>query len=331
MHALSITKQGTAEMAYTGETPWHGLGQKLEAGASIAEWLTAANMNWTIRSVPVQYQASRADNTPTTWNDHRVLIRTDTGAPLGIVSPQYEVVQPHTVLEFFRDLVTDHGMQLETAGVLFGGARYWALAKMDDAVLSGWDRVGGYTLLSTSADGKFATEARETTVRVVCNNTLSIAVSQQPGAHYVRVPHRSRFDIKAVHAHLGLGREHFAKFVELANVLTTTKVSAAAAHDFVQRLLAPTLEVEQVAEEPAQAKRAPRGLETILALFDGGGVGSTQKGAEGTAWGLVNAVTEYVDHYATAKTVSHRLNNAWWGNGDKTKVKAFTLAVETLI
>lgn len=331
-HELTQRADGMTEMAYVGETPWHGLGQQLEQGAPIERWIEAAGMDFTIRRAPVMYHADRAQTRLEVFGGQDVLLRSDTGAPLGIVSPQYNIVQPFEVLEFFRDLVSDHGFTLETAGTMFGGRRYWGLAKITEATMAGWDRIGGYLLLSTSADGSFASEARETTIRVVCNNTLSCAVAQNPGKHYAKINHRSAFDSKALQAQLGLGAEHFAAFTELANQLTKAKVTQAAAEDFVLNLLRPS-NAEAMAEESGIDEivktRTPRGYDMILGLFGGEGLGSTEKGSAGTAWGLVNAVTEYVDHHSTAKSTDHRLARAWWGSGDALKVTAMEQAIDT--
>ena len=353
-HELTMNN-GVAEMAYVGDVPWHGLGQRLAAGASMETWLKAAGMEWTIRKAAVRYSADRAGNDVRTDDDHVVLVRSDNGRPLGIVSPDYNIVQPGEVLEFFRDLVEGQGFQLETAGTMFGGRRYWALAKITDAVVAGWDKIGGYLLFTTSADGSFASEARETTVRVVCNNTISMAVAQIPGKHFVKINHRQAFDARAVKAQLSLGAEHFQAFAGLAEQLTKVKVSDAVADDFVLRLLRGASQDETLAAQVTQASvvsgdsfaqllaapfipkdddetsRRPRGADTILALFDGAGLGSERKGSQGTAWGLVNAVTEYYDHHVTAKSVDHRLQRAWFGSGDKIKVEAMNLAVEQFV
>src|SRR6202044_3294118 len=101
----------------------------------------------------------------------------------------FKIVQPGAVLEFFRDLTAAAGFTLETAGTLFGGKRFWALAAIGEtaSIADPADKMKGYLLLSTACDGSMATEARYTTVRVVCNNTLSSARSA--GAK-VRVTHR---------------------------------------------------------------------------------------------------------------------------------------------
>ena len=331
-HELTQRADGMTEMAYVGEKGWHGLGQQLSPNATIEEWIKQAGMDWTVRKTKIMYHADRAQQDLRTDEESVMLVRSDTGARLGIVSPSYNIVQPGEVLEFFRDLVTGNGFTLDTAGTMFGGRRYWALAKVAEATVAGWDKIGGYLLLTTSADGSFASEARETTVRVVCNNTLSMAVASIPGRHHVKINHRQVFDAAKIKSQLELGAEHFAAFHELADTMSRIKVQAEAAEEFLSTLLRPAmLTDDEDAQDTVARLRRPRGLDTMLALFDGAGLGADGKGSRGTAWGLLNAVTEYVDHHTSAKTESHRMDRAWYGSGNDLKVAAFDKIVAELV
>jgi phage/plasmid-like protein (TIGR03299 family) len=163
-------------MAYTGQTPWHQLGHALPKKQSIDVWAQAAGMQWKIQETPVRYMATGdADalyGEALEFPEQKVLYRSDTNAALSVVSQRYKVVQPQEVLEFYRDLSEVAGFELETAGVLKAGRRFWALARTGkSACLKGNDVVHSYLLLATSCDGTLATMAIPTSVRVVCNNT----------------------------------------------------------------------------------------------------------------------------------------------------------------
>ena len=132
--AVTVRKNGFAEMAYVGEKPWHGLGQELVAGADLATWKQAAGMDWTVQRGVVRYATERdGDLGLMQMPEQHVLFRQDTKQALGIVSPKYKVVQPGEVLEFFRDLTDANGYMLNTAGTLFDGKRFWALAAIGSA------------------------------------------------------------------------------------------------------------------------------------------------------------------------------------------------------
>lgn len=170
-------------MAYVGAEPWHGLGNALPHNQSIEVWQRSAGMDWEVRETEVLYSVATEGLHLKPYKDGKVLYRSDTLAPLSVVGNRYQVVQPREVLEFYRDLVSAGGFELETAGVLKEGRKLWALAKTgQETILKGGDRVKAYLLLATSCDGTLATTAQFTSVRVVCNNTLQLAVGDRAGA-----------------------------------------------------------------------------------------------------------------------------------------------------
>ncbi len=323
-HAITQRKNGFSEMAYVGEKPWHGLGQQLVAGAPIEQWQVAAGMDWNINRSRVRYAtaAGQDDAQLATWNDYHVLMRSDTAAPLGMVSDQFKVVQPQEVLEFFRDLVDVAGFQLETAGTLFGGKKFWALANInaEDRIV-GNDLVKGRLLLATACDGSMRTIVKNVAERVVCNNTLRIAMNES-GASEIGVTHRTTFDADAVKKELGVSVDSFRHFISDARQLASRVVGPQEAQEFMAQIRGFEAVSAEVLED--------RGFRKMMELFEGAGAGSMLQGVRGTAWGLVNAVTQYVDHEYPARTDAARLNHAWFGRGDAWKVAAMKQAVELL-
>jgi phage/plasmid-like protein (TIGR03299 family) len=323
--AVTVRASGKAEMAYVGEMPWHGLGENLEKGASIETWMTAAGMDWTIRRSLVRYNTTMDAANPNqqVWKDQHVLSRSDNLEPLSIVSSKFQIVQPREVLEFFRDLVGQNGYELETAGTLFGGRRFWALASIgQDAVIMGHDQIRGYLLLSTACDGSMATEVRKTSVRVVCNNTLSMARSAKAD---FKVTHRSAFQAEAAKKKMGLVREDFREFIVKVRALAKTKIAKPDAEKFIEDVLVSEKFVTVAGED--KTARDTKAFKTIVELYEGEGQGATLKSAEDSLWGVVNAITEYVDHRAKATTGSHRLASAWFGRGNDLKDEAFARAL----
>ena len=322
--AVTVRKDGKAEHAFVGEVGWHGLGNQLQDGAPIETWIKEAGMDWSINRGPLTFM--NAANKPVIVNGQKALHRSDNDGLLGIVSDTYKVVQPAEVLEFFRDLCDNNGFALNTAGTLFDGKRFWALASIgEDACVVGNDRIKGYLLLASSADGSLATTAQFTTVRVVCNNTLGAALGQRKkGAGKVAVSHRSVFKPDTVKTDLGIVRGQFKDFMQQARALAKVKMTKDAAVDFVGTVLTDS---KTIASKDAASTRAHQ---AIMKLFAGEGQGATLKGVDGTAWGLVNAVTEYVDHHARAKTDQHRLSDAFFGRGDQLKSLTFGRALDLL-
>lgn len=333
-HELTIRSNGSAEMAFAGEGAWHGLGQRVARGASIEEWATAAGMDWRVKRSKVRFATGHGqglDDFEVDDNNH-VLFRSDSKAPLGIVSSKYQVVQPRECLEFFRDLSGANGFEIDTAGTLFGGRRFWALASIGENASVRGDKVGGYLLLSTSADGSLATTAKFTTVRVVCNNTLSMSLSAKDKRD-VKITHRSVFDADKVKAQLGIARGEFDRFINAADRLARTKVEAVDVQELTIRLLGgeklEAAKAKGMKEFTAGVQDVvdSKGFKTVMGLFNGAGLGAQLESSKGTAWGWVNAVTQYVDYAAPARNQNNRLNSAWFGAGDDTKTAALELAL----
>lgn len=328
-HELTLRANGTAEMAYVGDLPWHGLGQQLTAGASIEDWQAAAGMDWRIQRGFVRYATGR-DQDETSWrkmDDKVVLFRNDNGNPLGVVSDNYEIVQPKAVVEFFRDLTDAAGFTLETAGTLYGGKRFWALASIGDSahVADKQDKVKGYLMLSTSADGSLATEGRFTTIRVVCNNTLSASRSKDKAK--VRLTHRSKFDADSVKRELGVDKAHtqFEAAINDFRQLADTRLKTGDMIEQTLTLLAPSLDRKDSKAVDKMLRSKP--VQRIGQLYFGKARGANYDGASDTQWAWVNAVTEYVDHEARATSIDNRLNSAWFGRGSEVKERAFEMAM----
>ena len=309
-------------MAFVRETPWHGLGNRLPEKQPLDVWLQAAGMDWIIENTEALYSTGSGSERRIQVNpDARVLYRSDTGAPLSVVSNRYQVVQPREILEFYRELVEVGGFALETAGVLKGGKKLWALAKTgEEFLLRGAYRVKGYLLLATSCDGTLATTAQFTSVRVVCNNTLQLATDKEKDGA-IKVPHSTTFDPDAVKAALGVGASAWNRFAETAQVLAERKVNRLDVTKFVISVLGDR-------DAPLTAQPNEKALKGVIELFAGQGKGSQLASANGTAWGLVNAVTEYVDHHRRAKSQDTRLDSAWFGQGAGIKAKAWTEALK---
>ena len=307
-------------MAYVGATPWHVLGNPLTPHRPIDVWINEAGMNWQIEAGDVLFNAGASDELRIkSFADNQVLFRSDTLAPLSVVSKRYQIVQPREVLEFYRDLVAVGGFELETAGVLKGGRKFWALARTgQENRLKGDDRIKGYLLLATSCDGTLATTAQFTSVRVVCNNTLQVAVAHPGGA--VKVPHSTQFDPALVKQSLGIGLSAWDSFMGDVHRLAARPVNPIEAQRFLVEVLGDTkLAIDQ---QPNQ-----RGIQTVRNLFEGKGRGSELASAQGTAWGLVNSVTEFVDHHRKARNQDFRLDSAWFGQGAALKDRAFQAAL----
>lgn len=306
-HKLDKTL-GRDAIAYAGDTPWHKLGARLEPTDSIDVWTEAAGLNWHAREGQVFAQIGEQQ---LALAGYKALVRSDTNDALSIVSAGYRVVQPDEVMQFFGTLVKTGGFQMESAGALFGGRKIWALAKIHDgAPVFGDDVVQPYLLLATSFDGSMATTARLTSVRVVCNNTLN--ASEQDTGTVVRVNHGQSFDASKTRMDLGVYVDQFERMMLEARRMAVRNLYAGTAQKVAEEIFSHVLPRESTVEDIRQYA----GYQRVMQLFNGSAIGADMAGQ--TAWGLLNAFTQYVDH-ERGRGDERRFGSAMMGAGDRLK------------
>lgn len=340
---------GKPAIAYIGETPWHGLGARLERGQPIDVWADQAGLAHEVLRAPVQFQrqptpvevaeASPIELMPTLaeMDERDVLYRSDTGSALSVVGKGYKVVQPREVLDFFAKLAEVGGFELETAGALSGGRRIWGLAKIGDgAPVTGQDVVRPYILLATSYDGTLATTAKATAVRVVCDNTLTMSVGSGPMgfnkseedtegravSSLVRIPHSASFDADAVRLQLGIYKDVFEKWLIEASMLAERKMDTEQTELFFEQLLTP-MQPKAIRGVPPKPIREGKPFARLLSIYGGEMIGGDLTGGS-NRWRALNAVTQFVD-WERGRTANSRLEGAWFGVGASIKDRAFSL------
>ena len=274
-----------------------------------------AGLDWRVEKLPLH---TRVGSVP----GHFAITRMDRKKALGIVGGRYVPVQNREAMDFFNSFVGAVGLTMETAGSLYEGKVIWGMARLPFGfVLGGGDNVQSYVVLTNNHAGERALTAFLTTVRVVCQNTLNLALSET-GLSWSR-PHTQEFDAEAKEnaaRTLGLARDRMTAFQEEAEALCQIPLAPERAWELV---------VSWVGDPVAETQ--PRRVERVLALFNGQAVGSTQASADGTAWGLLNAVTEFVDHERTGgrwRTPRTMRTSAVYGAGAALKGKAFNDLLE---
>jgi phage/plasmid-like protein (TIGR03299 family) len=317
-HNLFTNSDGKASMFYYGDVPWHKLGKRLDEPATAEEAIEAAGLDFDVELKPVKTTVKRKVKTvPKTYAS----IRSDTGDILGVVGSRYQPIQNREAFSFFDALVGSDEAMYHTAGVIGKGERIWILAKLPDYIKVGrQDIVDKYLLLSNSHDGSTVVRAKLTPIRVVCNNTLLVAMSGSE--QEVRIRHTVNAAAKLEEAHklLGLTNILYSQLDGIFNTMALKRVTDKQLIEYVRTL---------VPENP-KAKYQTRNENirtTILDLHESG------EGAElsrGTAWGIYNAAVEYVDHVQNSRNPARQLKSIWFGSGEKFKLKAFRIAQDLM-
>lgn len=315
-HLIDLSND-RANMAYVGQVPWHGLGQRLTEGAPIDVWAKEAGMSHSIERAPASF--THPSGELITLDDRDVLWRSDNHMPLAVVSHRYNVVQPMEILEFYRELVGATGdYELETAGCLDGGKKYWALAKYKKDMAFGNDIVKPYLFLGSSADGTLATTAMHTSVRVVCNNTLQMSLRQDQ-QNAISVPHSVVVNFDELKSHLGVTEAHDEYQAQVEELINKSMTQRQAAEIFVN--LTAKRDEDGNLENEATVKRVVSEIMESLTK----GPGAELETSYGTAWGALNAVTHYVDFKAGARSNNNRFASGQLGRGACLKKQAYQL------
>ena len=157
-------------MFYVREKPWHGLGTMVSEAPSSMDALVYAGLDWTV----VQKDVYTDDGS--IIPGYKVNLRSTDNASLGIVSDRYKVVQNEDAFRFTDDLLGE-GVTYETAGALQGGRKVWMLAKMPHRYIISGDEITPYMVVMNSHDGSSGIKVAMTPIRVVCQNTLNLALS----------------------------------------------------------------------------------------------------------------------------------------------------------
>ena len=158
-------------MFYVRETPWHGLGTKVMTAPGSREALQVAGLDWEVLQEPVYTGAGEL------VNGYKANVRDSDRKALGVVTDRYKVIQNHEAFAF-TDALLGEGVRYETAGSLQGGKRVWLLAHMPHEYIISGERISPYLLFSNTHDGSGAVKVALTPIRVVCQNTLNLALSQ---------------------------------------------------------------------------------------------------------------------------------------------------------
>ena len=335
-HDLSIASNGDAEMMFVGETPWHGLGTKLNNPATSQEAIEAAQLKWTVEKQPLYRRQD--DGSFRLLDNSFSLVRNDHDGNQNnvvlnrFVTDKYEVVQNVDAFQFFDDVIGQGQAIYHTAGALRSGRVVWILAKLPESVeVVRGDVVDKYILLSTSHDGSQSLQISTTPIRVVCANTLRFALGRVK--HSMRMKHTASIHDRVVEARqaLELSDAYFTLMMQGLEVLTNTTMDSGDVRRFADALFRINPADDRVHVYSDNARTA------VFDLFYTGR-GQDIKGVRDTAYAALNATTEYLDNVAhvQAHDVSQfsqeaqdaRLYKTWFGRSQDVRNRAWHLLQE---
>lgn len=297
------------------EIPWHGLGKVVDAMTS-AEAIKLGGMDFEVAKMPLFF----ANQNPTPGdnlgvsnymgrfkNDRVVLykelievpdaftmIRTDTQHPFGYVGKRYEPIQNKEAFEFFDTIIGEGHAQYETVGALGNGEVVFITAKLPDYMEIAKDQIDKYLLLTMSHDGSSSITIMFTPIRVVCNNTLSMALNQSRNKITIKHTKNARNRIELAKATLGLVNLNQASVETVWSKWAKEEIKDDKAEEvFIEAL---GLELNDKGKLSTRAENILKSVETYY--FTGVG----QSNISGTKWGVYNAITGYMQNVKDFKS-----------------------------
>lgn len=276
------------------ETPWHGLGTIVQDAPTSAEALKLAGLDWTVESKPVYIDGN------VQVPGYCANVRSSDNSVLGIVSQRYSIVQNSEAFEFTDSLIGDT-VHYETAGSLRNGKTIWLLAKMEGRKILG-DAVDPYICFTNSHDGLGSIKVCMTPIRVVCNNTLNLALSRHSRSWSTRHIGDVSSKLEEAQRTLGLANAYMDQLAETADQLANTTIPNAAVERFINDMFpVPDDATDRMKRNADELKEQM----TICYLSP-----DIQQ-FRNTAWGLVNAASDFATHRKPKRVTTNSQENLW--------------------
>lgn len=313
-------------MAFYGDVPWHGLGTHVPKGATAKEMICAAGMDWRVELRPAR--GAKPINRKGEYSRYEVVRvpRPNTEEAevlLGVVSRRYQPLQNVEAFEFFDPIVGEKKAYFETAGALGEGERIWVMAKMPEAMrIVPGDECLKYLLLSNTHTGEGSVIVKFTSVRVVCKNTLMMAMEDGQKAYRVRHSKKMQFRLDELAEFLAITQEVFLKAEECFRYLAKIQMIEDRLEHYLEAVFPRSQSQKKKIEKPQK-------WEFLRKIFEGR-PDLQLPGVRGTLWGAYNAITRFEDYKQPQQeeTQDQRLERTWFGGGADIKLKALEKAKE---
>lgn len=308
------------------EKAWHNLGQLVEESPTSEEAINLAGLNYNVERMPIYASLQ------TTFEKVQAFyatIRTDTNQILGIVGDKYEIVQNREAFTFFDEIVQSGKVKYETAGALGKGERIFITVKMPDCLrISRNDIIEKYIFLTTSHDGSGAIMAAFTPVRIVCNNTLNMALKNHSNAVYIRHTANASEKLKQAARIMHISENTGQILEQMFKLWTKVSVNDNEAKKLIALAMAPNKEVFEAIASNNQNFEFSTHFESICGdvwKYAQEAPSQQLETTKGTIFGVYNSITGFYQNMANYKNDTHKLNSIMFGTALERTKKAFEI------
>ncbi len=315
-------------MAYYREVPWHKLGTPVPQGVSAKEMIQAAGMDWRVDLRPAR--GAKEINSKGEYSRYELVREAgpnleEEDVLLGLVGRRYQPLQNVDAFEFFDPIVGEKKASFETAGVLGEGERVWVMARMPEAmeIVKG-DDCYNYLLLSNTHTGDGSVIVKFTSVRVVCQNTLMMAMEDGQKAYRVRHSKKMQFKLDELASFLSITQKVFQRAQETFQMLATVEMTQAHLDEYFEAVFPRTSAQKKKNEQPARWGYLQEIFEATPDL--------QIPHVQGTMWAAYNAITRFEDYKQPQQEeqADQHLERIWFGGGADIKLAALTKATELM-
>lgn len=270
--------------------PWHGLGVAVESAPTSADAIKIAGLDWEVHKQPIftEFGDSKIE-----IPNYKATVRSSDGKTLGIVSDRYQIVQNSEAFDFTDSLIGE-GCTYETAGSLCNGRRVFLLAKMPEKKILG-EKYDPYICFTNTHDGSGSIKAVMTPVRVVCQNTLSLALKGATRAWSTRHLGDLRSKLDEAKYTLKMANDYMDSFAEMADRLANTTVTEAEAAQVINGLFPVTTEMSE-----RQVANATKNRADFLVCM----LSPDIMPFKNTAYQLVQAASDFATHREPGRKTS---------------------------
>lgn len=318
-HMLEKLQDGSYSMAWTGETPWHGLGKQVPSDLTPEQMMREANLDWEVEKIPAYADVKVGKKIERVPVGRSALVRKTDGKILDVVGDDWNPLQNSEAFQFFNDFIAAGDMTMDTAGSIMDGKRVFALARVKDSfeAVKG-DRIDSYLLFSNPHLYGKTIDIQFTPIRVVCWNTLSLSLNTA-SKNRVSVSHRVQFNADEAKEMLGIAKEKLQTYKEASQFLSSKRMTDETAAEYFNRVFGTKMTKNEA--KKSEPSRNARMAFDIIQQQPGA------KFAEGSFWQGFNAATFMVDH-VIGRNNDNRMSSAWFGWGRNKKAEAMRVAME---
>lgn len=320
MHNLNFKKDGTAAFVAVGEKAWHGLGVYVNDALTAADAINLGGLDYKVDKKKIAVAGGQV------IPGYFATQRQDTKDVLGVVSPDYHIVQNSEVFGFFDSIIDSGEAIYQTAGALGKGEKIFITAKLPKDIIVKGEQIENYLLLTSGHDGRSAIQIGFTPIRVVCQNTLNFALAGLQNKVSILHFKNANEKLETAAKIMGMSSKIMAELDPIFNRMAEVKITDTKLRAYIELVMKPAKET--INKDTLEVEYSTKFIKTIDEIMEFAASNETQttKAAKGTVWGAYNSISGYLGNVKSYDTQEEKFKDLYFKNGAKRVENAFKIA-----